>query len=93
MATVPRESRRLSIRLAYEDPWVKIEITDSGPSLTADLLAQDFDPWKRADGPRGLGLGLAISRTIATEIGGRLEAENGPRGAVFRLLLPARAGS
>jgi C4-dicarboxylate-specific signal transduction histidine kinase len=93
MATVPRESRRLSIRLAYEEPWVKIEITDSGPSLTADLMAQDFDPWKRADGPRGLGLGLAISRTIATEIGGRLEAENGPRGAVFRLLLPARAGS
>ena len=91
MALVPRECRRLSIRLAYEEPWVKIEIADSGPPLTADLLAQDFDPWKRADGPRGLGLGLAISRTIATEIGGRLEAENGARGAVFRLLLPAGA--
>lgn len=91
MAQAPRECRRLAIRLAHEDPWVKIEIADSGPPLTADLLAQDFDPWKRADGPRGLGLGLAISRTIASEIGGRLEAENGVRGAVFRLLLPAGA--
>lgn len=92
MAAVPREHRRLSIRLAYEDPWVKIEIADSGPVLTADLLSQDFDPWKRADGPRGLGLGLAISRTIVGDIGGRLEAENGARGAVFRLLLPTRPG-
>jgi C4-dicarboxylate-specific signal transduction histidine kinase len=92
MAAVPREHRRLAIRLAYEEPWVKIEIADSGPALTADLLSQDFDPWKRADGPRGLGLGLAISRTIAGDIGGRLEAENGARGAVFRLLLPTRPG-
>lgn len=93
MALVPRDCRRLSIRLAHEEPWVKIEIADSGPPLTADLLAQDFDPWKRPDGPRGLGLGLAISRTIVSEIGGRLEAENGARGAVFRLLLPVRAGA
>jgi C4-dicarboxylate-specific signal transduction histidine kinase len=89
MLVLPRERRALSIRLVYEQPWVCVQITDSGPSLAVDLLSKDFEPFRRGNGSRGLGLGLAISKTIVDELGGRLEAESRTGGgASFRVLLP-----
>ena len=42
----------------------------------------------------GLGIGLAISRTIIDAHGGRLWAENAPEGgAAFHFLLPAGGGA
>jgi len=88
MSIVPRSKRKLAVRLFFDEPWVKIEFSDSGPALTDDLLSQDFDPWNRGSGPRGQGLGLAISKAILEEVGGRLEAENSASGVVFRVSLP-----
>ncbi|MFK8252395.1 two-component system sensor histidine kinase NtrB [Ancylobacter terrae] len=69
---------------------VKVEIQDNGPGIPEDALAklfQAFSSTKR----RGMGLGLAISRTIAQNHGGDLTVDPGGsgRGACFTLTLPA----
>jgi C4-dicarboxylate-specific signal transduction histidine kinase len=67
---------------------VVVEVQDTGPGLDPeqfDRLFQSFYTTK----PDGIGMGLAISRSIAEAHGGRLSAApNNPRGAVFRFTLP-----
>ena len=60
---------------------------DCGVGLPADveILFQPFHTTKKS----GLGLGLAICRTLVATHGGRLWAERGPeRGAAFYVALP-----
>jgi C4-dicarboxylate-specific signal transduction histidine kinase len=68
---------------------VFVEVQDTGPGLDPgklDRLFQSFYTTK----PDGIGMGLAISRSIAEAQGGRLSAgPHKPHGAVFRLTLPA----
>jgi len=67
---------------------VFVEVRDSGPGLDTANLDRVFDPFFTTK-PRGIGMGLAISRTIIAAHGGRLWAEpNQPRGAVFQFTLP-----
>jgi C4-dicarboxylate-specific signal transduction histidine kinase len=90
MAWEPRSRKMLSIRLVPEEGWVRFEVADSGPGIPPELLPHVFDPFSPAGRDRGAGLGLAISKTIVEEIGGRIEAENRPTGgALFRIRLPA----
>ena len=67
---------------------VFIEVQDTGPGLdpaNLDRLFQSFYTTK----PDGMGMGLAISRSIVEAHGGWLSAApNQPHGAVFRLTLP-----
>jgi PAS domain S-box-containing protein len=67
---------------------VFVEVRDTGPGLNPeklDLLFQSFYTTK----PDGIGMGLAISRSIAEAHGGQLSAgPNKPHGALFRLTLP-----
>jgi PAS domain S-box-containing protein len=64
-----------------------VRIEDVGSGLPANP-EQVFDAFYTTK-PEGLGMGLAISRSIVTAHGGRLAAEpNRPRGAVFTICLP-----
>ncbi|HEY2533849.1 MAG TPA: ATP-binding protein [Xanthobacteraceae bacterium] len=67
---------------------VFIEVQDTGPGLdpaNLDRLFQSFYTTK----PDGMGMGLAISRSIVEAHGGRLSAApNQPHGAVLRVTLP-----
>jgi two-component system sensor kinase FixL len=70
------------------DGQVEISVTDSGPGIPAELAKRLFEPFYTTK-TSGMGIGLAISRTIAESHGGNLVAEtNAGGGATFRLRLP-----
>jgi PAS domain S-box-containing protein len=67
---------------------VELAVRDSGPGFQRESIGQIFDPYVTTK-PKGTGLGLAIVRKIVDEHGGRIEAENDPRGgARVRIWLP-----
>ncbi len=67
---------------------VIVAVRDSGEGLDAANLERVFDAFFTTK-PDGMGMGLAISRTIIESHGGRLWAtSNAPRGAVFQFTLP-----
>jgi PAS domain S-box-containing protein len=78
--------RSIRIRARRTDEAVQIEISDRGPGLEfPDKVFQPFFTTKEA----GMGMGLAISRSIIESHGGRLWAEKvEPVGARFTFTLP-----
>jgi signal transduction histidine kinase len=76
-----------------EDGKLIIAVSDSGEGVDAANLEHVFDAFFTTK-PDGMGMGLAISRTIFEAHGGRLWAtSNSPKGAVFQFTLPANAES
>jgi hypothetical protein len=93
MASVGDEARRLEIRgrLDVEDgrTVVTIRVEDRGMGLQPEAMNRLFEPFYTTK-TQGMGLGLAISRSIIEAHGGRLWAEpNQEKGAVFAFRLPA----
>jgi two-component system sensor kinase FixL len=86
----PAHDRQVIVRAQREGPdMLKVTVRDRGTGLTDDTLDQMFQPFytTRRD---GLGMGLAICRSIIEAHGGRLWAENNPdRGATFCFTVPA----
>jgi signal transduction histidine kinase len=74
------------------DPWVRIEVRDTGPGIPPgeiERIFEEFEQGERATGKEGTGLGLPISRKLTDLLGGRLEVESEPgSGTVFTLRLP-----
>jgi PAS domain S-box-containing protein len=81
--------RELQIGSATEAAQgVRVTVRDSGPGLDPESLAQLFTAFYTTK-PHGMGMGLAISRSIIEAHGGRLWATaNAGRGAVFQFTLP-----
>jgi PAS domain S-box-containing protein len=70
---------------------VRVAVADTGPGLRSEVLERLFDAFYTTKSG-GMGMGLAICRSIVEAHGGRLWASpNTPRGAVFRFEVPARA--
>ncbi len=66
----------------------RIEVRDRGSGIAPDMLARLFEPFVTTK-PDGLGLGLAICRSIVMAHGGRISAlNNSERGATFVVSLP-----
>ena len=82
-------SRELTIVSGTDDANdVFVEVQDTGPGLDPEKLDRLFQSFYTTK-PDGIGMGLAISRSIVEAHGGRLSAApNKPRGAVFRFTLP-----
>lgn len=82
--------RRIELRTRAVNGSVELEVRDSGPGLATDVSARLFQPFvtTKAD---GMGLGLAISRSIVEAHDGRIRAVSSPEGgAVFLVVLPAQ---
>jgi C4-dicarboxylate-specific signal transduction histidine kinase len=74
-----------------EDENVIVAVSDSGEGLDPAKLESVFEAFFTTK-PEGMGMGLAISRTIIEAHGGRLWASsNSPKGAVFQFTLPTNA--
>jgi len=90
MESVPPGSRRLLVTLRREpfEEIVHVLIADSGMGIAAERLDEVFEPFVTSKA-HGVGLGLAISRTIMADHGGDLRAETSDGGgAVLHLTLP-----
>ena len=67
---------------------VRVEVEDAGPGIDAKDLDHMFEPLYTTKA-EGLGMGLAIVRTIVDAHGGGLGAVNNPRGgAIIHFTLP-----
>jgi two-component system, LuxR family, sensor kinase FixL len=87
MASNPLGDRQLLVCTAMTDGRVELELADNGPGLAvaSERVFEAFYTTKT----EGLGMGLAISRSIVAVHGGQLDARNkGARGATFRIRLP-----
>ena len=87
MLANPPGTRRLHIATARHDGAVRVSVRDEGCGLPTNV-EQLFEPFFTTK-PHGLGMGLAICRSIIGAHHGRLWAEpHAERGAIFHLELP-----
>lgn len=92
-----RYAEAAKVTLTQEQGMAVISIADNGPGLPNDQLEAVFEPFVRLEGSRnrdtgGVGLGLAIARTIIQAHGGTVMLRNLPAGgleAVIRLPIGA----
>jgi signal transduction histidine kinase len=89
MSSVPSGSRHVRVvtRLSGNST-VLLSVQDSGHGITAEDQGRVFDPFFTTK-PTGIGLGLAICRTVAQDHGGNLRlVETGSHGSIFEIELP-----
>ncbi len=89
MAATPSNGRRLSIGTRIEPgPFVLLSIQDTGAGVSLQDRDRVFDAFFTTK-PEGMGLGLAICRTIIERYEGRLVlGTSGPKGSTFEITLP-----
>ena len=89
MREVEPSDRVLDIRGRLDGGDVVLSVADRGPGLTAEQHDRIFEAFYSTK-PHGMGLGLAISRSIVEAHGGQLSASSTPgAGATFTMRLPA----
>lgn len=86
-----RAGASVRVQVQRHDAWVRIAVIDNAAGIAPSALPHLFEPFfTTKPAGQGLGLGLAISASIANALGGTLEAANPPEGgAVFTLKLHA----
>ena len=81
--------RHLSVRTALTHGHVEVTVTDSGKGIAAEDLERVFQPFVTTK-VQGMGLGLAVCRTIVNAHAGQIWAvRNADAGSTFHFTLPA----
>ncbi|WP_115717870.1 two-component system sensor histidine kinase RstB [Gallaecimonas mangrovi] len=88
--------QQVLIRIEGTDTDVALSVLDDGPGVASEQAQRIFEPFVRLDESRdrrtgGIGLGLAIVRSIAQLHGGQVSLEPSVKGAHFQLLLPVHS--
>jgi signal transduction histidine kinase len=86
---VSERSRRIEVHAQRIDDAIVIRVEDSGPGIAPDIAQRLFDPFMTSK-PDGMGLGLAISRSLIRARGGDLWFEPSEKlgGACFIVRIP-----
>jgi signal transduction histidine kinase len=80
--------REVSVRIVRAGNQAEIRVADTGPGIAVSDLANVFNPFFTTK-PQGMGMGLAIARTIVDAHHGTISAANQPSGgALFTIRLP-----
>ena len=83
---------RIEIEIEAAAATLSISVHDNGPGIPDDVLPRLFEPFfTTKEMGQGLGLGLAISSSIARDSGGSLVARNAPDGGALFVLTLRRA--
>jgi signal transduction histidine kinase len=85
---VAGQNGTIDVRLEQRGTTARIEVHDSGPGLTEEQREHLFEAFYTTKAS-GTGLGLAVSRELATAMGGGLYYRNDQPGATFEIELPA----
>jgi signal transduction histidine kinase len=90
MSELPAEEKHICVRAQVEGKLVRVSVRDRGCGISTDQAERIFEPFFTTK-PNGMGLGLAVCRTIMRSHRGDLSAEasKGGRGATFSFTLPA----
>lgn len=88
----PNGDARVVIRVrTASHQQVEVSVSDTGPGIALEALPKVFEPFFTTK-VNGMGMGLAISRTLIEAQGGRLwVGDPAARGAAFHFTLPALA--
>jgi signal transduction histidine kinase len=85
-------SGKLILRTRHEEPWVVVEIEDTGPGIPEDVQPRLFEPFFTTKPVgKGTGLGLNISYKIIQKHGGDIRVDSQPGKTCFQILLPTSA--
>jgi len=89
MNATPKPERRLTVRASEtKDGNVLVAVSDCGTGIVPEEIVRIFEPFFTTK-PDGMGMGLAISRTIIQAHGGEIRATNNALGgATFAFTLP-----
>jgi PAS domain S-box-containing protein len=91
MNEIDVDKRELTVATDVVEKGVLTTVTDSGPGLDATQAEQIFKPFHTTKSA-GMGMGLAISRSIVESHGGKLWAEPDKQGgATLKFILPTTA--
>lgn len=91
------EKGQVALTVRQDPSHVRFTVSDSGVGIPEEKLAQIFEAFQQADGSTsrkygGTGLGLTISRELASLLAGRIEVSSKPgEGSSFTLNLPRSA--
>jgi signal transduction histidine kinase len=78
------------VRSRGSNAHVEIDLADDGHGIPEELHSRIYEPFFTHGKPRGIGLGMSITRKIVEEHGGRIRLESQVgRGTTFTVSLPA----
>ena len=88
MQNLVKHKRRITIRTSRKGEYVEITVEDTGPGISAETAERLFDTFFTTK-KKGMGMGLAVCRSIIEHHGGTIGTAPSPgRGATFRFTLP-----
>jgi signal transduction histidine kinase len=80
----------LTVTLAPREEGARFAVTDTGAGVPSELRGRIFEPFVTGK-PDGVGLGLALTKRIVEDHGGRIGFDSSEGGSTFWIDLPGRA--